>query len=198
LAKRDDAKSLGEFARSVGYTLIGGMQESPSEPSSMSQSINPLETARGYCAPCARQFSIFLHNRVGQLFELLEIFENHPEVHICAISVHEATDFGVVRLIPNNSGLCRELLQRNRHKYNETDLLIVELTPDHTLTSLCLYLIGAELNIHFAYPLMFRPNGTPSIAISVDDHVLAGQILRTKEFRLLGEADLPGPNSSNL
>ncbi|MHC4082822.1 MAG: acetolactate synthase, partial [Planctomycetota bacterium] len=62
---------------------------------------------------------------------------------------------------------------------------------DHTLTSMCLYLLGAELNIRFAYPLMLRPDGTPTIALAVDDQTLAGQILRKKRFRLLGEEDLP-------
>ena len=51
-------------------------------------------------------------------------------------------------------------------------------------------LLGAELNIRFAYPLMLGANGTPTIALAVDDYVLAGQILRKKNFRLLGEHDL--------
>jgi hypothetical protein len=51
--------------------------------------------------------------------------------------------------------------------------------------------LGAELSIQFAYPLMLRPNGTPTIALSVEDVTLAGQILRRKEFRIFGEADLP-------
>ena len=62
------------------------------------------------------------------------------------------------------------------------------------MSRMCLYLLGAELNIRFAYPVLLRPNGTPTIALSVDDITLAGQILRRKEFRLLGECDLPKPN----
>ena len=55
---------------------------------------------------------------------------------------------------------------------------------------MCLSLLAAELSIQFAYPLMVRPEGSPVIALAVDDLTLAGQILRRKEFRLLGEADL--------
>ena len=61
----------------------------------------------------------------------------------------------------------------------------------YTLTNMCLHLLAAELNIRFAYPLMLKPNGAPTIALAVDDQVLAGQILLRKRFRLLGEADLP-------
>ena len=70
------------------------------------------------------------------------------------------------------------------------NILVVELSEGHTLTSLCLSLLGVELNIHFAYPLMLRPNGTPTIALAVDDPTFAGQILRRKEFRLFGESDI--------
>lgn len=162
----------------------------------MSQAEPGIPTAYGYAPPSVQQFAVFLDNRIGKLYELLEVFEHHPETHICALSVHEATDHAVVRIIANNSRAARHLLRASNLTFTETSLLIVELTNDHTLTSLCLYLLGAEISIRFAYPLMFRPNGTPSIAISVDDQVLAGQILRNKRFRLLGECDLPGPNAS--
>ena len=56
---------------------------------------------------------------------------------------------------------------------------------------MCMYLLGAELNIRFAYPLMLGPDGMPTIALAVDDQTLAGHVLRQKNFRLLGEDDLP-------
>ena len=70
------------------------------------------------------------------------------------------------------------------------DIIVVELSQGHSLSSLCLCLLAAELNIRFAYPLMLRPNGTPTIALAVDEAVMAGQILRRKGFRLFGEAEI--------
>ncbi len=156
----------------------------------MSQ-IVPPQTARGYCPPTVRQFGVFLENRVGKLFELVRIFDDAPDVHLCAFSVVEASDHAVVRVIPNNADAAREVLRHEGLPFSEFDLLIVELADDHTLTSMCLYLLGAELSIRFAYPLMLRPNSRPTIALAVDDQTLAGQILRQKNFRLLGEGDLP-------
>ena len=105
--------------------------------------------------------------------------------------MHEASDCSIVRLITNSSKRAREMLTENKLAFSETDILIVELSQGHTLSSLCLSLLGAELNIQFAYPLMLRPNGTPTIALAVDDLTLAGQILRRRNFRLFGEGDLP-------
>jgi hypothetical protein len=93
--------------------------------------------------------------------------------------------------VPNNAEARRAQLRQQGVTVAYLELLIVELGDDHTLSGMCLYLLGAELNIRFAYPLLLRPNGSPAIALSVDDHVLAGQILRKKAFRLLGEEDLP-------
>lgn len=149
------------------------------------------ETTQGYAPPTVRQFGVFLMNRVGKLLELVRLFDEAPNVHLCAISVMESSDYAVVRIIPNNADAARALLREQGLPFSETDLLVVELCEGHTLTSMCLYLLGAELNIRFAYPLMLKPNGTPTIAVAVDDQTLAGQILRKKNFRLLGEEDLP-------
>lgn len=137
------------------------------------------------------QFSVFLANKVGKLYDLVESFEHAGTCQICAISVHDATDSAIVRIITNNSAAARELLRKQKLPFAESDVLVVELSTGHTLASLCISLLSAELNIQFAYPLMLRPNGTPTIALAVDDPTLAGQILRRKMFRLFGEADLP-------
>ncbi len=156
----------------------------------MGQAQFPMETTAGFSPPTVTQFSVFLDNRVGKLHELLRAFD-HAAVQICAFSVHDASDHAVVRLITNSFNECKHLLQKHQLAFTETSLLVVELGRGHTLERMCLYLLGAELNIRFAYPLMLRPNGSPAIALAVDDPMLAGQILRRKEFKLLGEDDLP-------
>jgi hypothetical protein len=156
----------------------------------MSQ-VQPPPTGQSYSPPCVRQFSVFVVNKVGKLLEVVRLFDEATNVHLVAFSVVEASDHAVVRLIPNNADAARVLLREHGLSFAEMDLLVVELCEGHTLTSMCLYLLGAELNIRFAYPMMLRPNGTPTIALSVDDQTLAGQILRKKSFRLLGEGDLP-------
>lgn len=154
-----------------------------------SEAAVPLETTHAFASPTVTQFSVFLTNKVGKLLDLVEVFDESP-AKICALSVHEASDHAVVRVITNSAAVTRSLLREERLPFSEHEVLVVELSRGNTLTSLCLSLLGAELNIAFAYPLMLRPNGTPTIAIAVDDATLAGQILRRKNFRLFGEADI--------
>ncbi len=157
----------------------------------MSQAGMPLETGQTFSPPTVVQFSVFLPNKVGKMLDLVENFDEASGCNICAISVHEASDHAVVRFITNNAAIARRLLKDDGLAFAEHEVLVVELGTDHTLTQLCLYLLGIEINIAFAYALLLKPNGSPTIAIAVDDQTLAGQILRNKGFRLIGECDLP-------
>lgn len=156
----------------------------------MTEALVPLDTTQGYCPPTAVQFSVFLSNKVGKMLDLTEHFDESP-VQLCALSVHEASDHAVVRLITNNADATRQLLREYKFPFSEHEVLMVELSEGHSLSKLCLFLLGAEINIAFAYPLMHKYSDNPSIAIAVDDPTLAGQILSRKGFKMLGEGDLP-------
>ncbi len=160
----------------------------------MSQAPSPLETTQGYHPPTVTQFSVFLVNKVGKMLDLVEHFEG-TQCKIYALSVHEASDHAVVRLVTNNASKAREILKADGFPFSERDVLVVELSGKHTLGTMCLSILAAELSIQFAYPLMIRTvHGHPSMALAVDDLTLAGQLLRRKDFTLLGEADLSKPD----
>lgn len=147
------------------------------------------QTLQGYEQPHNTQFSVFLDNRCGKLLELVEIFDGHA-LEVVALSVVDSADHAVVRLVTSSGNLARKLLRQHGMPFSEAGILVVELRPGRSLAQLCVSLLSAELNIHFAYPLMVRPHGACAIALHTDDQILAGQILRRKLFTLLGENDL--------
>jgi hypothetical protein len=151
-------------------------------------------TAQSYEPPCNTQFSVFLDNRVGRLLDLVEVFEGQA-LHVVGLSVMDATDHAVVRVVTSRAELARRLLQRHNFAFSEVEVLVVELLPGQTLTKLCKSLVQAELSICYAYPLLGRGHGGSLVALHTDDQVLAGQILRKKMFLLLAENDL-GDNAT--
>ena len=58
------------------------------------------------------------------------------------------------------------------------------------MIAICSALLAAEINIHYAYPLLLRPRGSPALALYVEDPTLAAQLLIKKGFTLIGESDL--------
>lgn len=151
-------------------------------------------TARGFEPPVNRQFSIFLDNRVGRLHDLLEVFSGQA-LTVAGLSVQDSADHAVVRLVTSNSELSARLLDRHNLPYSEAEVLVVELGGGKSLDALCRTLLTAELNIHYAYPLLVRPRGNPAVVLHTDDRTFAGQLLRRKLFTLLAENDL-GDNAS--
>ena len=148
-------------------------------------------TAAGFSIPLVRQFSIFLEDRVGRLVDILRSFDEAVDVQLHALTVLEATDFAVVRMIPDNADATRLLLRSRDLAFSEVDIMITELDDDRTLSNMCLYLLGAELNIQFMYPIIGdHPMAGPRMAICCDDNQFAGQVLLRKDYRLLGAEDL--------
>ena len=158
------------------------MSQAPGSPGS------EFLTERGYNVPRCTQFSVFLDNRVGKLHELVEVFSGRP-IRIAALSVNEASDHAVVRLVTSSTDKTRALLEEHGLPFTESEILVVEL-GNQRLAHLCLSLLGAELSVYYAYPLMVTPHGSPTIALHTDDQTLAGQIMQRKGFNLIGEEEL--------
>ena len=138
-----------------------------------------------------RQFTIFLDNRVGRLSVLVRALEEE-QARIVAMSIEESADSALIRIICSAPDHSREVLKDHGFAFGESDLLAVEL-PRRThqpLLSICSALLSAEINIHYAYPLLLRPRGHPALALYVEDPTLAAQILIRKGFTLIGESDL--------
>jgi hypothetical protein len=136
------------------------------------------------------QFTIFMENRVGRLHALVRLLEEDVGV-IHALAIEESADSALVRVVCSNAEQGRTLLRQAGISFSETDVLIVELPRRgmYPLSGICTALLSAEINIHYAYPMMVRPRG-PAVALFVEDPVLAAQILIRKGFMLIGESDL--------
>jgi hypothetical protein len=149
-------------------------------------------TARGRDWPSVRQFSVFLENRVGVMMELVRKFEGSQN-RIIALTVVDSADCAIIRLVLADPERAREVFERAKVPFLESDLLVVEL-PDvpQPLAQICKALLGAEINIHYAYPMMLNPKGHPALALHVDDHETGVATLQKHGFTILTEGDLEG------
>ena len=151
----------------------------------------PSETMQGYSAPSVRQFSVFLENRVGRLLDLLRHFDDSSHVHVMGLNVLDSSDHAVIRMIPDNADAARHLLRDLGIAFSETNVIVSVIDDSHSLADMCLYLLGAELNILFVYSLIKQsPIGDSAIAVAIDDLTLGANLLVRKGFNLLGEGDL--------
>ncbi len=149
-----------------------------------------FETMQGRNWPSVTQFSVFLENRVGRLLEVVRAFQG-SKVKIVGLSISDSADCCIIRLILSHPEQGREILGLKKVAFAENELLIAEMpTGPHSLVELCSALIQAEINIHYAYPLIVHPRGRSALAIHVDNIEQAGVSLHSKGFEILSEADL--------
>jgi hypothetical protein len=157
----------------------------------MEDVLPPLtEEGAGYESTRVRQFTVFLENKVGRLQSLVRSLEQGVG-QIVALSIEESGDAALVRMICAHPEYGRELLRTAGFSFGECELLAVELprSTKQPLLRICSALLFAEINVHYAYPLLSRPHG-PTLALYVDDPTLAARVLIKKGFRLIGESDL--------
>ena len=148
------------------------------------------ETMRGRAWPSLRQFCVFLENRVGRLSELMRQLES-IDSRVMAMSMVDSVDFAMVRLMFNDADRAREKLELSGFLFSESDVVGVELPEgDKPFHDVCAALVKAEVNIHHAYPLLYRRRGRGAVAMFVDDVDQAVQILQEAGHRVVTETDL--------
>ncbi len=151
-------------------------------------------TARGRDGPSVRQYNVFLANRMGALLDLVRRFEL-TDVKIVALTIVETADCAIIRLVPSSSERAYEILTAAKFPFTESDLLVVKLPDnDQPLLTICKAMLGAEINIHYAYPLMVGvgPMGNTALAMHVEDHEAAMSTLSNQGFTIYTENDLDG------
>jgi len=149
----------------------------------------PFETMEGHAAPTARQVSVFVDNRVGQLLRLTQIIEQ-KNIRILALSVIDSVDCAIVRLLFDAPEAALELLRAAGFAVSVSDVVVVRLPRGKRgLLAILSALLSSEVNISYAYPLL-PANIGPAVALYVDNIEIAVDTLQRKRFEVLGEADL--------
>ena len=146
-------------------------------------------TARERDAEPVRQFSVFIPNRMGRMFDVVRLLGARA-VRIMALSVLDTTDSTVLRLVVDDPDRARDLLEENGLAYTENAIVCVEIAEERQLPEVLEALLEAELNIHYTYPFLIRPEGRSALAISIEHHDVAEDALRRHQFRVLYQADI--------
>lgn len=136
-----------------------------------------------------KQFSVFTENRVGRLSDLTSLFKTN-DVHIVALTVLDFTDTTILRLVVDDNDKARELMVNNDFPYTECDVVAVEITDEADLREVLAALLEAEINIHYVYSFIKRPEGRSALVLNIEDPDVAAQSLNNHGFKVLTQSDI--------
>jgi len=135
------------------------------------------------------QFSIHANNKVGRLNEIVGLLSVH-QVHIMALSVLDTTDSSIIRIIVDYPQEAQKLLIEHQFSFVQSELVAVELSSEAQVKVVTSALVQAEINIHYVYPFLVRPEGRYALALSLEDNELAAETLRLHQLRIIGQEDI--------
>ena len=140
--------------------------------------------------PLVKQFSVFLPNKVGAMLDIVKLL-NTKNAHVVALSISESTDSAIARIIASDPTRVEKLFREKNVAFGVSEVVVVEMREVATqLAKLLAALVMAEVNVHFAYPLLIRPRGFAAIAVHVDDTECAWSVLTGQGFDILSQDDI--------
>ena len=122
------------------------------------------------------QISVFLENKPGKLSEFVNLLADN-KIDLEALSIAEAQDYGVARIIVDKPAQLKELLTEKGWPCTSTPVLAANV-PDEpgSLTKILSVLADSNVSIEYSYAFFSRNSG-PCVVLRVEDNEVAQKLL---------------------
>ena len=136
------------------------------------------------------QISVFLENRTGQLAEITRLLADNG-IDIRAISIAETSDYGLARMIVDNSHKASEVLLRHGDILSMTPVWAVEV-PDRPagLAEVLAVLAEHHVDVEYMYSLFTHREGMAYMVMRVSDEPRFLSTLGDRKIRIVGMEEL--------
>ena len=123
------------------------------------------------------QLSVYVANRPGELARIAGCLARFG-ANIKAISVADATDYGVVRMIVNEPGRAGAALREEGYGFVTTEVVVAEVADrPGALSEVCGKLADAGINIRYVYATVTPGGGVATAVFSTEDNDRAEQMI---------------------
>jgi hypothetical protein len=131
------------------------------------------------------QISIFLENKSGRLAEVTNIL-SRAGVNIRALSLADTADFGILRLIVNQTDRAKQVLKESGFTVGKTEVVALEV-PDRPggLGEILRILYEAGINVEYMYAFVQRSGDNAIIIFRFDELDHAIRVLTGSGVRVL-------------
>ena len=138
-----------------------------------------------FLAMKVEQITVFLENQSGRLADVADILAG-ADVNIRALSLADSADFGILRLIVNDSEKAQQVLKAQGFTMAKTEVVAVEV-PDQPggLARMLKTLKANQVNVEYMYAFVHKSAVNATIIFRFDDLEKAIQCLQQAGIRIL-------------
>ena len=136
------------------------------------------------------QISVFLENRSGQLAEITKLLAD-ANIDIRAISIAETADYGLARMIVDDSYKASNILLQHGDILSMTPVWAVEV-PDRPagLSDLLNILADAAVDVEYMYSLFTHRDGHAYMVMRISDEPKFLSALGERRIRVMSKTNL--------
>jgi hypothetical protein len=131
------------------------------------------------------QISIFLENKAGRLAEVTRIL-SEAQINIRALSLADTSDFGILRLIVNDSEKAKRELKAHGFTVGKTDVAAVEVADrPGGLHYILQILQQANVNVEYMYAFVQQSGSNAVLIFRFDNLEEALRLLKENGVKVI-------------
>ena len=136
------------------------------------------------------QISVFLENRTGQLAEITKLLSDN-DIDLRAISIAETADYGLARMIVDDSHKASKILLEHGDILSMTPVWAVEV-PDCPggLAGVLAVLAEAHVDVEYMYSLFAHQEGKAYMVMRIHDEPRFLSTLGDRKIKIMTKAEL--------
>lgn len=137
-----------------------------------------------------RQISVFVDNKPNQLAGVMKMIKE-CRINVRALSLADTSDFGIVRMIVNDTDKTVEKLKAASYAVTVTEVVTISIPDSPGQLSRVLDILGAKnVNLEYLYTFLGKSDRSVSFVIRVDDIANASEALTDGGIIQLTENDI--------
>lgn len=137
-----------------------------------------------------KQLTVFVENKQGALVSITDTLSKN-NINLRALSIAETQDFGMLRLIVNDTETAEKVLKEEGYLIKVNDVVGVKIgdTPGK-LSAALRVLDEKKINMDYLYAFMARTEKHAYVVIRVEDNDAAEKALEDAGFHMITEEDV--------
>ena len=137
-----------------------------------------------------KQLTVFVENKQGALVSITDTLSKN-NINLRALSIAETQDFGMLRLIVNDTETAEKVLKEEGYLIKVNDVVGVKIgdTPGK-LSAALRVLDEKKINMDYLYAFMARTEKHAYVVIRVEDNDVAEKALEDAGFHMITEEDV--------
>jgi len=137
-----------------------------------------------------RQISVCLKNKRGRVAEITQVL-GEKEVNIRALAIADTTEFGILRMIVDESEKAYQVLEKEGFTVSQTDVMVVEVEDKPGGLAKIMDILGrAGINVEYLYAFVSPRGKNALVVLKIEKIKETKALLQARKVKILSVEEI--------